>query len=139
MHMPVIDIHMPFGKYRGRHLREIGIDYLRWCLVQLRNMDESLRFSIREELDWRAGRSRGTKSSESTAGHTASETTAEPNNVLPGASAIDGVVTDWYRRMALVNHPDRGGHVEAMQAINAANEQLRVMLRARGILVKATS
>ena len=34
-----------------------------------------------------------------------------------------------YRRLAFVNHPDRGGDVETMQAINAEYETLHEILK----------
>lgn len=54
------------------------------------------------------------------------------NNGLFDPSAVveidDGIVSKWYREMAMKFHPDRGGHHEAMVAINFAYERLKEML-----------
>jgi len=38
------------------------------------------------------------------------------------------LITRWYRELALDFHPDRGGHPEAMKAINVVTDRLRELL-----------
>jgi hypothetical protein len=45
-------------------------------------------------------------------------------------AALEPVLRDLYRKMALRFHPDRGGSVEVMQAINYAHDELRRLITA---------
>lgn len=103
--MPDYDcyIRMPFGKHKGRLLRDVPDDYLRWCLRECTNLSYGLRQAIGRHL----GR--------------------QDSDVPAVASEL---IRDWYRDLALDYHPDRGGSVEAMQAINDAHKRLRELVKA---------
>jgi hypothetical protein len=45
-------------------------------------------------------------------------------------SALEPVLRQWYHRLAMRYHPDRGGSNEAMQVINYAADELRRMIAA---------
>jgi hypothetical protein len=94
---------MPFGKYRGWELRDIPNSYLLWVLDTCDNIGPTLREAIRERV-----------------GLPPTRTGPDPR--------WQEVVQKWYWQLALDFHPDRGGSVEGMKAINEANERLRRML-----------
>jgi hypothetical protein len=41
---------------------------------------------------------------------------------------VAAIVTKWHRKLTRKHHPDRGGSVEVMQALNDATDELRKML-----------
>jgi len=89
---------MPFGKYRGREVADLPKLYLDWLY---RNV------ALREPLQ------------------------SEVTLALFGASYFSempmvdlGKVKRIYRELALKWHPDRGGSVQAMQAVNEFYERL---------------
>jgi hypothetical protein len=100
---------MPFGKYKGLLVEDVPTDYLEWMLETCR-----LRYSLREavqcELTARLSRAQGDR-------HRGTEPPPPVN--------WQAVLTEWYRGLALDYHPDRGGSVEAMQAINEAHKRLK--------------
>ncbi len=49
---PVLMKLMPLGKYKGRPLKEVPVDYLRWAINKL-TLDRDLKFSIDQELSRR--------------------------------------------------------------------------------------
>jgi hypothetical protein len=103
---------MPFGRYKGSSLEDVPSSYLAWCLRTC-DLDPWLREAIEEELNSRAPRR-----------------PPPPRNPPPGPPppVLAGIISEWYRRLALRYHPDRGGSTEAMQAINDAAAQLRQMV-----------
>ena len=46
-------------------------------------------------------------------------------------AAVLDAVRQWHRRAALAHHPDRGGSVATMQAINAAADDLAAEITRR--------
>ncbi len=92
-----------FGKYRGRLVSEVPSSYLAWCLRSLDRLSPWLRQAIEGELRQR--------------------------DELPEQSVAISpeVVRDWYGRMAMEFHPDRGGSNEAMKAVNRGRELLEMM------------
>ncbi len=99
-------MEMPFGKYRDQELADIPTGYLQWLLT--RELWPDLREAVADELELRkSGFTRQAKQ--------------------PPAPVLD--VADWYRKLSLQFHPDRGGSKEAMQAIHRAKELLEQMLR----------
>ena len=94
---------MPFGKYSGVRLEDIPEDYLWWVVDTVKNRPRLVK-AIEAHLDGLYSQSKGDKGD------------------------VGDVVAEWYRRMAMRFHPDRGGSTAAMQAINEANEALKAML-----------
>ncbi len=45
---PIKLMTMPFGKHRGKSLRELPSDYVEWALRNLNDMDEDLRWSLEQ-------------------------------------------------------------------------------------------
>jgi hypothetical protein len=100
---------MNFGKFRGRHVSDVPTDYLQWALRTCDNLDGWLREAIEEELHARVP-----------------PRPQPPRN--PPPPVLAGIIAEWYRKMALRYHPDRGGSTLAMQIVNEAVNELRQML-----------
>jgi hypothetical protein len=66
------------------------------------------------------------------------EPTVEENNnrattdkpAAGSVSSLEPIIRDWYHRLALRFHPDRGGTNEAMQIVNYAHDELRRLIAA---------
>jgi hypothetical protein len=101
---------MRFGKYRGQALSEIPSSYLRWCLRELEHLSDDLHDAMAAELD--------------------SRDSYGPIRHPPSGPPVDWpcIVRKWHSEMALQFHPDRGGSVEVMQAINHAADRLRELV-----------
>lgn len=90
---------MPFGKYRGRPLRDIPESYLRWVLQHCDAASPSLLSEIRQILN------------------------------PPTMAISSDVVGQWYRKMSLEYHPDRhGGNGAGMKVVNRCRDVLVEML-----------
>jgi hypothetical protein len=104
---------MPFGKYRGRFLSDVPSDYLAWVLRECRAASPWLIAAVREELESRV------------------HTYEHDRNGSDGDAADgldEGKIRTWWRGLVRDFHPDRGGSVEAMQALNEAHERLKKVL-----------
>ncbi len=109
---PVLD----FGKYQGLHISDVPSGYLQWCLRELKRLEPHLRAAMRDELEYRrTGR-----------------TSEAGGKAQPPPTVIDAVITQWHRQLCLRWHPDRGGDVQVMAAINDAVDKLRTMLAIPG-------
>ena len=91
---------MPFGKFRGFSIQDIPRDYLSWLWENVdlygRLKDEVSKFILSESH------------------------LPELDYLVSDSNRLKRV----YREMAFKWHPDRGGTVEAMQAINEFYENL---------------
>ena len=87
---------MPFGKYKGRSVSTLPEDYLMWLWDSV-----DLRGRLRGEVE-----------------------AALFDNAVVAMPQEDQVKTI-YRELAFKWHPDRGGCVEAMQAVNEFYERLK--------------
>lgn len=127
------NVRMPFGKHRGQYLHEVPTSYLEWCLSNLQDLDSQLRAAMQEALDGQAAE-QGERS-ESTSGRWRQQSEARQRYQRreqepppePGRQLVElkAIIRMWHREMAMKFHPDRGGSVEAMAAINAAHDRLK--------------
>jgi hypothetical protein len=102
---------MPFGRHRGRLLRNVPTDYLEWARTVAR---EPLRSAIRAELARRQAHPPPPPLSPYRA----------PARVL-----LEQLVMPGRRTLALRHHPDAGGVHEVMVAINDAADFLLQQIR----------
>ena len=91
---------MSFGKYKGWPLDQVPKEYLFWALDNCKTLSPFLRQEIENTL-----RDEGTD--------------------MQPAAQLHGILRQWHREMVMKFHPDRGGNVEAMKAINIGVERLR--------------
>ena len=99
---------MPFGKYRGVPLGGIPSDYLDWVLRNLVRLRPGLRFAIQRILQDRE---------------------CEPLELVPQPNDLPALIGQWYHGLVMDYHPDRGGHPEAMRAINEAHKRLQEVVK----------
>ena len=85
----MIDVRMPFGKYRDRRIVDIPHDYLKWVIETVENLDPWVEAAIEQRLS-------------------PPETTALSTDVLRRARRV----------FAAKLHPDRGGSRAAMSLAN---------------------
>jgi hypothetical protein len=97
---------MPFGKYEGLPLEAIPASYLRWAVRNLDGIDLHLRQAMREVLR----RHDEEEDSEPTAGQLVN---------------LPDIIQQWWREQVLQHHPDRGGNLQAFQALSNAHDRLR--------------
>jgi len=101
---------MPFGKYKGEEVDSIPEEYLQWLWeeVDLRGqLKRSVRHVLRAYTIHR------------------DEPADEPcDKCLEVVNVGPDKIKRVYREMAMRWHPDRGGTVQAMQAINEFHERL---------------
>jgi hypothetical protein len=106
---------MPFGKYRGRSLKRLPLNYLQW--LRTRNLYEPLCSEV--ECEWLRRRE-----------------TVRPEPCARGGIYIAPenrelfreLISAGYRQTALRYHPDVGGRSEDMRRLNALLEKLREQL-----------
>jgi hypothetical protein len=91
---------MPFGKHKGKPLGELPDEYLDW-LSSLVDLREPFKTAVRQEVAVRR------------------------NSGKPSAALALNVINAGYRKLAIQTHPDHGGAVDAMQALNTTITWLR--------------
>lgn len=106
-----MSVRLDFGKHRGKDLRDVPANYLRWVWENLLDLDWRVRDAVRRELE-----SRG-------------EPLDGPTH-CPAPADWSGIITRWHRELTLRWHPDRGGDTRVMQALNDAVDRLREMVKA---------
>lgn len=94
---------MPFGKYKGKELGDIPVDYLEWVLANCNRISPRLKRAIQAAI--------------------AGESSTSP----PAPALLPDLTNRWYRTLALEFHPDRYGSHEGMKAINRARDLLLEM------------
>jgi hypothetical protein len=118
----VPDIRFDFGKYYGRPVADVPSGYLQWCLRECECLCTSLREAIEAELRRRGARAGG--------GHARGAGAGGGNGATAGPppAALSEALAAWYRQACLEFHPDRGGDVRVMQAINDIYGRLRQLM-----------
>ena len=89
---------MPFGKHKGKNINDLPKDYVIWCLENLTKIDNRLKGALVSALG--------------------------KNEEVKASITIDYVKSTYYK-MAMKHHPDHGGSVEAMKAINDFYQELK--------------
>jgi hypothetical protein len=103
---------MPFGKHQGQEVSTVPAGYLCWILESFTDLDDDLREAIRHELVRRF------------------ELVHVTNYIMGlGPDELESIVSNWFRRLALKWHPDRGADHRAMQALNEPHHEIRKELR----------
>ena len=100
-------MRMPFGKHRGKELRDVPESYLLWVLDNIAELSPTLRLAIEERLG------------------VARAPPPPPPPPGGGATGVADLVRAWHRQMTLKYHPDRGGTHEQMLVVNDGAELLR--------------
>ena len=104
-------VKMRFGKHKGQAIDDIPLSYLRWLIENVRDLDEQTREAIKERFNGRS--------------HSTSPPPSPPPPSPPASSSkFEQVVRAWHRLMTKKYHPDRGGHHEAMVAVNEERRTL---------------
>lgn len=102
---------MPWGKHKGKEITKLDSGYLSWLFFTAEISDPDLHDAIYAEMHVRFLAMFGYPDAD------------------VGSCDIeicDGSVKTVYRDMARKWHPDKGGCVEAMQAVNEFYEKLKV-------------
>jgi hypothetical protein len=99
-----------FGRYKGKAIKNVPYDYLSWMADNV-TMKPRLREAVFHELRVREA-------------NTLTAMCPEP----PPRADLEGIVRTWYRGLCMAYHPDHGGSVEAMKAINEAHDRLKKLL-----------
>ena len=134
-------MQMPFGKYVGQELADIPLDYLRWLLRTVHLRSDALREEAEELTGMEASAPAEeasdpwTRRASSGQRRPPSQPWAPPPPPPPSFDA-DGFVFDvitavnkWRRKQAWQHHPDRGGDLRVMQAINGAGDDLLAVIQ----------
>jgi Putative quorum-sensing-regulated virulence factor len=106
---------MTFGKHRGEPVEDVPTNYLEWAIRTCNNLDFHLRDAIQRELSRRARAYHR--------GETADGRSRPPAD-------WSGIISRWHHELVLIHHPDRGGDVRVMQALNDAADRLRKLVGA---------
>lgn len=110
------DYRLTFGKFRGWRLGDVADDYLLWLHNKGIVQDADLADAISRELDRRTGE------------RPASRRARLARTPAKLAEAIEPVLKRWYFELSCRFHPDKGGDVQMMKALNIANDRLRELL-----------
>ena len=98
-----------FGMHRGKYISDVPSSYLEWLLRECDNLDWLLE--RRSRKNWPAA----------AAGNVRHRHRRSITRRSIGAT----VIRSWHRELAMRFHPDRGGSVAAMQAVNVAADRLK--------------
>lgn len=107
----IVTMWMPWGKYKVLPVEDVPLGHLGWVLEEC-SVDDWLRLSIRRELCRRL----------------ALFETQLPPIIHPPVDWAS-IIRAWHREMSRRFHPDVGGHVETMAALNYAATRLKEMVR----------
>jgi putative quorum-sensing-regulated virulence factor len=112
---------LPWGKYQGQRIDRVPASYLAW-LVEESRIGEPYRYAIKGELVRRLDLGRPIV--------LVQEGCTPPREL---ADTVAELIAAGYRSLVRRDHPDVGGSIPSMQAVNAARAWLdeRGLLRAR--------
>jgi Putative quorum-sensing-regulated virulence factor len=113
---------LQFGRWKGRHIREVPENYLVWMLSSFNGLWPEHREAIEQELTLR----RSKRETEYEKFHQQNEPKSEQQKT--NERDLEAIIKRWHRELAMKWHPDRGGSKEGMQAINDAYSRLKKLL-----------
>lgn len=105
------DRRLPFGKFRGKDLSAVPTSYLVWLVED--GVREPYWTSIRAELADRL---------DLVMAPAAAALVRPPDDLAP---AFRELLTVGYKQLAKAAHPDHGGDLERMKAVNAVRDWCR--------------
>jgi hypothetical protein len=112
-------MRMPFGKYKGRALRDVPDNYLGWLLDEC-DLKPRLRHAVEQELD--------TREENALYGSAAAQEDSH-NAMARFRSDLASKVRQWRRECAMRFHPDKSSYEPAvMAAINDAADRLERLI-----------
>jgi hypothetical protein len=117
-----VTVRLPFGKYKGDALEDVPLNYLIWLLDSCDLLD-GLAGSVRREVGRRVAPLCG-DGGEYEAGYAAGYAAGRRAGSAGASPPWREVVGAWFRPLALLHHPDRGGNPGVMAALNDARERL---------------
>jgi hypothetical protein len=103
-------MRMTFGKHKGQLVSALPTGYLLWLLREVHDLSPWLRAHAEQTLRDRGQQHR--------------QHQQPPAQKVLALADVRGLVKRWFSGLALRWHPDRGGHVEAMKALNEARTEL---------------
>jgi Putative quorum-sensing-regulated virulence factor len=107
-------VTMPFGKYAGQLLTDLPDQYVAWLLTPPMELREPLRQYVLDE----ASRRDRVREAQRAAALVTKEV----------IEAADEIIRAGVRALMRTRHPDAGGSVEAMTAVNSAADLLRALV-----------
>jgi hypothetical protein len=117
---------MPFGRHKGDPLDEIPDGYLRWLLN--RDLREPLRSHVRAEAQRREADEDATHD-DYRRRQRRDDTPPRSRHAIPPVDDVDNIIASGLHALAKKYHPDLGGDLRRMQAINHAADWLRARVR----------
>jgi hypothetical protein len=108
-----------FGKYRGERIEDVPDSYLVWLIEKATRIDDWLREAAVRELIARDMR------------HRTEQRRPDFRAELPPVSPaiLAEIVAAGRRSLAFASHPDRGGDLARMQAVNVGADWLEQQLQ----------
>lgn len=125
-------VRMPFGRHRGAYLEDLPESYLIWLLG--RTLREPLHSAVRAEAQRRREDEEDTHRDyrERHQREYQYHQPRPPRGPSPALTDVDEIISTGRRVLATKYHPDRGGNLPKMQAINACADWL--LQRAKELL-----
>jgi hypothetical protein len=111
-----MSVRLRFGKYKGWPLADVPTGYLRWMLREVERLDYYTRRAAEEVLRAReCSRQPG-------------EDDDDCDDPAPPQLDWRPVVKQWFARLSLRYHPDRGGSDAEMRVVTNAHDLLVELL-----------
>ena len=133
-------MRMPFGKHKGQEIDDLPTDYLRWMIKNLTDLSYSLRTALEDQLEIRGVSYESASSYRHWApappppGGWQRPPPPPPPSPPPPKTPVnwgiaEEIVEAGFKTLAKRHHPDSGGDLEKMKAVNVAADWLRAQLQ----------
>lgn len=106
---------MPFGQFRGQPITKLPPSYLLWLLDNIHGQPSLLAKVWTVLADYLEG-------------HDAATGTIHGGQTPPCSQNYEAIIRAWHREQSLKHHPDHGGNIEVMTALNHLADSLRAAL-----------